>query len=122
MLRDTFYLFAYGSLKSPDSTPGAGDALTGCERVAEGTVNGILYDMGDYPAMVLGGPDPVRGVVWRCPTDQLAALDAYEGTSAGLFRRVGIQVGPYACWAYVAGPRLGPRLIPEARITRVSPR
>lgn len=117
MPRDAFFLFAYGSLRSVESAPAARELLTDCDRVTDGTVAGIMYDMGDFPALVLGGPDRVRGVIWRCPAARLPALDEYEGTASGLFRRIAVQVGPYACWVYVAGPKLGPRLLPEARIT-----
>jgi gamma-glutamylcyclotransferase (GGCT)/AIG2-like uncharacterized protein YtfP len=95
--------------------PGAG-LLAGCERVAEGEVAGTLYDLGDYPALLLAGTQRVRGVVWRCPVERLAELDRYEGTGDGLFRRAAVRVGGVPCWVYVAGPRLGPRLTPSARI------
>lgn len=117
MPRDHFHLFTYGSLKAAGVSGVAHELLAGCERVAEGTVQGTLYDMGEYPALLLSGTDTVRGVVWRCPSDRLLALDAYEGTEAGLFRRAATRVGGRACWVYVAGPRLGRRLTPEARIT-----
>ncbi|MDX1673943.1 MAG: gamma-glutamylcyclotransferase family protein [Longimicrobiales bacterium] len=114
-MRETFYLFAYGTLRTDP-----GGLLEGCERVATGVVRGTLYDLGEYPALILGGDDPVSGVIWRCPYPLLEALDRYEGTEAGLFRRVGIRVGDYPCWVYVAGPELGPRLLPETRVeTRV---
>ena len=111
-MRDTFHLFTYGTLT--DDAPGI---LEGCERVDTGVVRGTLYDLGDYPALLLGGDDPVPGVIWRCPADRLPALDRYEAVEDGLFRRAGVQVGEYACWVYVAGPKLGPRLRPEARVS-----
>ncbi len=112
-MRDTFHLFAYGTLR--DDVP---SLLDGCERVDTGTVQGTLYDLGDYPALLLSGDDPVPGVIWRCPADRLPELDRYEGTDDGLFRRAGVQVGEYACWVYVAGPELGARLVPEAKVDR----
>ena len=111
-MRDTFYLFAYGTLKS--GAPGG--LLDGCERVGTGVVQGTVYDAGDYPALLLAGDDPVHGVIWRCPYRRLTDLDRYEGTAEGLFRRVAVRVDDYACWVYVAGPALGPRLVPEARV------
>ena len=112
-MRDTFHLFTYGTLTSGDA---ANRLLQGCERVGQGVVRGTLYDLGDYPALLLGGDDSVPGVVWRCPADRLPELDRYEGTDDGLFRRVGVEVDGYACWVYVAGPGLGHRLVPEARV------
>jgi gamma-glutamylcyclotransferase (GGCT)/AIG2-like uncharacterized protein YtfP len=117
MARDSFHLFTYGSLKAVGPGAPAQKLLAGCDRVGEGSVNGILYDMGEFPALLLGGEDRVRGVIWQCPAPRLTALDAYEGTGEGLFRRVAVRVGPYPCWVYVAGPKLGPRLVPDARIT-----
>ena len=111
-MRDTFHLFTYGTLRS-DPPP---SLLDGCERVGTGTVTGTLYDLGEYPALLLGGDDPVEGTIWRCPTDRLPELDRYEGVEEGLFRRVGVEVGEYGCWIYVAGPALGDRLLPEARV------
>ncbi len=109
-MRDTFHLFAYGTLRD------GGPVLEGCERVGTGEVRGTLYDLGDYPALLLSGEDRVSGVIWRCPVDRLPELDRYEGVEDGLFRRAGVEVGDYACWVYLAGPRLGARLVPEARV------
>ncbi|MGK7312240.1 MAG: gamma-glutamylcyclotransferase family protein [Candidatus Longimicrobiales bacterium M2_2A_002] len=111
-MRDTFHLFAYGTLKS--DAPGR--LLDDCERVGTGVVHGTLYDVGDYPALLLSGDDPVPGVIWRCPFPRLAELDRYEGTDEGLFRRAAVRVGGHACWVYVAGPKLGARLVPGARL------
>lgn len=108
-----FHLFSYGTLMSG----GAGsELLADCERVETAAVRGTLFDAGSYPALVLGGEDRVEGEIWRCPADLLPRLDRYEAVADGLFRRVGLRVGDTACWAYVAGPCLGPRLTPESRI------
>jgi gamma-glutamylcyclotransferase (GGCT)/AIG2-like uncharacterized protein YtfP len=91
--------------------------LEGCELVETATVAGTLYDIdGAYPALVLAGAGKVAGEIWRCPVERLAELDRYEGVDARLFRRVGVQVGDYACWTYVAGARLARKLVPERRI------
>jgi gamma-glutamylcyclotransferase (GGCT)/AIG2-like uncharacterized protein YtfP len=117
MSEDGFHLFTYGSLASArPGSPGA-RLLAGCERVTEGSVRGTLYDLGEYPALLLSGNDPVAGVIWRCPTRVLPVLDEYEGTHSGLFRRAAVRVEGLACWIYVAGPKLGPRLVPDARAT-----
>lgn len=120
-MHESFHLFAYGTLKDPQSGAGVpADLLAGCERVDTGVVRGCLYDAGDYPVLLLSGDDQVPGVIWRCPADRLQAFDRYEGVAEGLFRRTAVKVGQYACWVYVAGPRLGARLVPEARI-RIRP-
>lgn len=113
-MRDTFHLFTYGTLRS--GARGAKTHLAPCERVGDGIVRGTLYDVGDYPALLLSGDDEVRGEIWRCPAERLPELDAYEGVSEGLFRRVAVRVDGRACWIYVAGPRLGPLLVPDARV------
>jgi len=114
----TFNLFTYGTLQRGGTASGMLDA---CERVGSGTVNGILYDIdGRFPAVVLYGSAPVHGEVWRCPASLLPALDRYEGTAEGLFRRVALEVdtddGPVPCWLYAAGPRLSRLLLPDARL------
>jgi gamma-glutamylcyclotransferase (GGCT)/AIG2-like uncharacterized protein YtfP len=110
-----FNLFVYGTLRSP-SRQAADTGLRGCEKVADGVVRGTLYDLGDYPALLLSGEDEVRGEVWRCPYEVLASLDEYEGVPEGLFRRAAVRVDDRPCWVYVAGPRLGPKLIPDHRV------
>ncbi|HSH44436.1 MAG TPA: gamma-glutamylcyclotransferase family protein [Longimicrobiales bacterium] len=115
-IRDVhFHLFVYGSLRSGARTLGR-ELLAECELVGPATVRGTLYDVGDYPTLLLGGDDVVEGEVWRCPATLLRVLDRYEGTVEGLFRRAAVRADGHACWVYVAGPRLGPRLRPEARI------
>ncbi|NIP78416.1 MAG: gamma-glutamylcyclotransferase [Gemmatimonadetes bacterium] len=113
-MHDAFHLFTYGSLRS-GAAP-ARSLLRPCHRVGDGVVRGTLYDVGEYPALLLSGDDAVRGEIWRCPAGRLRELDRYEGVAEGLFRRAAVVVDGLACWVYVAGPRLGPRLVPEARV------
>lgn len=109
-----FHLFTYGTLGAKGA---AAALLTGCERIGTGRVKGMLYDAGDYPALLLSREGQrIEGEIWRCPADLLSELDRYEGTEQGLFRRVGVRAEGVACWVYVAGPRLGTRLNPDARI------
>ncbi|MFS8636796.1 MAG: gamma-glutamylcyclotransferase family protein [Gemmatimonadota bacterium] len=110
----TFHLFTYGTLRRGGA---AAELLEGCELVGKATVTGTLFDIdGEYPAMILAGPGTVEGEVWRCPTHTLARLDEYEGVAEGLFRRVGVRAGEWACWTYVAGPMLAARLTPDRRL------
>lgn len=110
----TFHVFTYGTLGSQGD---ASSLLDGCERVGDAAVKGILYDVGEYPALLLTEDgQKVEGEVWRCPADRLRELDDYEGVAEGLFRRSAVRVGSAACWVYVAGPRLWARLVPESRI------
>ena len=107
------HLFVYGTLRSGE---GAAGLLRGCRPAGTGTVAGTLYDLGEYPALVLDGRGVVEGEVWRCPADALDRLDEYEGVPGGLYLRVRVGVDGTECWTYVAGPRLRPRLTPERRI------
>ena len=118
--RARFHLFTYGTLKSGVRGVAGRELLRDSERLGAGTVRGTLYDAGEYPALLLGGDGVVEGEVWRCPAPLLRVLDRYEGTEEGLFRRVAVEVGEHACWVYVAGPKLGPRLRAESIIERGS--
>lgn len=106
-------LFVYGTLRSGGDAVGL---LRGCRLAGTGRVAGTLYDLGDYPALVLDGRGLVEGEVWRCPADALGRLDEYEGLPSGLYARVRVAVDGTECWTYVAGPALAPRLTPERRI------
>lgn len=110
-----FHLFAYGSLQEPASTA-ARALLEGCERIGEGEVQGTLYQAGSHPALLLSGEDRIEGAIWRCPAHRLQELDRYEGVEEGLYRRAAVRVGSLSCWVYVAGPRLGGALTPDARV------
>jgi gamma-glutamylcyclotransferase (GGCT)/AIG2-like uncharacterized protein YtfP len=124
VIEPTFNLFVYGTLQSGGA---AADRLAGCERIADATVGGVLYDIdGQFPALVIYDDEPVPGEVWRCPADLLEKLDAYESIASGLFRRVGVTAKDdagteHACWAYVAGPKLSRKLTRARRIPSWSP-
>lgn len=107
------HLFVYGTLRSGG---GAAGLLRGCRLVGMGTVAGTLYDLGDYPALLLDGGGLVEGEVWSCPAEALDRLDEYEGVPDGLYLRVRVAVEGTECWTYAAGPRLRPMLTPERRI------
>ena len=115
----TFCLFVYGTLRADGI---AAARLAGCERLGDGVIRGTLYDIeGRHPALLPYGSDPVHGEVWRCPADLLVSLDAYEGTEAGLFRRIATETEladgrTVACWVYAAGPALAQQLTPERRV------
>lgn len=109
-----FHLFTYGANLE---APVVGASLEGCELVAHREAVGTLYDIdGDYQALVLAGPGRVGGAVWRCPVELLPELDRDERVLARQLRRVGVQVGEFACWAYVVGPKLARRLVPGRRV------
>jgi gamma-glutamylcyclotransferase (GGCT)/AIG2-like uncharacterized protein YtfP len=100
-------LFVYGTLLSGG---GRDHLMAGCRRLGETTVAGRLFDLGAYPALVLGGADRVHGELWSCPPETLPLLDSYEAVEEGLFDRVRADCDTGPCWTYVAGPRLEGRL------------
>ncbi|MEO6994835.1 MAG: gamma-glutamylcyclotransferase family protein [Lacunisphaera sp.] len=84
-------IFVYGTLKRHGSNH---RSLAGQQFVGEArTVFGyVLYSLGDYPGMVRSS-DPahfVTGEVWQVDPAGMAKLDQLEGTSEGLYERVGI--------------------------------
>jgi gamma-glutamylcyclotransferase (GGCT)/AIG2-like uncharacterized protein YtfP len=110
---ERFLLFVYGTLRSGGAAAGL---LRDAERVGDASVEGTLYDLDDYPALMLYGRTRVAGEVWSCPTELLRQLDEHEGADRGLFRRVAVMASGIPCWTYVAGPALAPRLTPDRHV------
>ena len=83
-------LFVYGTLCSGEEQA----QLLGDAPRRKATVKGELYALpAGYPALVLGGSEPVHGelVELRDPRI-LSLLDAYEGVHEGLYARVTCDV------------------------------
>ena len=108
------YLFLYGSLLPGLAPPSLRACLAKLRPLGPGTVPGLLYDLGPYPAAVLdaAAATAVAGQVFELPGDPavLPALDAYEGFAAAdpagsLYVRrqwpVTLADGrELACWVY----------------------
>jgi len=93
--------FVYGTLTDPHIAAGVLDADA---FGADATLYGLERREGEYPTLVPG--DSAEGVVLH--TDEVAALDAYEGVDDGLYVRVGVPAEDGAVQAYVGDPeRLG---------------
>ncbi|MEX1184168.1 MAG: gamma-glutamylcyclotransferase [Gemmatimonadota bacterium] len=110
----TFSLFIYDRLRDHP-------LLDGCMAVADASVGGILYDLGDCAVLLLYGSTPVRGQVVRCPAALLQRLDTELAVGEGRFRRVGVEAETAGqdllpCWVYTAGPALSRRLLPDRRV------
>ncbi len=108
MRDDHSLLFVYGTLRPGLASGEAGGLVHDLESLGVASVEGVLYDVGEYPAMVVGH-GVIRGELLRVPTArQLAALDAYEecGGPNPLFERVMTvahrrQRGSVPAWVYV---------------------
>ncbi|OAI11331.1 MULTISPECIES: gamma-glutamylcyclotransferase family protein [Methylomonas] len=77
-------LFVYGSLRS-DCGPAHQDFLSAATALGPASLTGALYDVGRYPAAVIGDAMYlIHGELYdlRGDTDLLACLDAYEECSA----------------------------------------
>ena len=100
--------FAYGTLKDLGQLTVVVGAAVQCRVVGRGRVRGILYDVGDYPAL-RPSPSPddvVTGVLLELDDAALADLDAYEGVADGLYVRARCAVHlddgtATAAWVYV---------------------
>ena len=71
------YVFVYGTLRAGGSND-IRRFVPAPELVGEASIFGLLYDLGAYPGMVLGGPSRVRGEVYRIAPRVEAALDELE--------------------------------------------
>ncbi|HKN37348.1 MAG TPA: gamma-glutamylcyclotransferase family protein [Terriglobales bacterium] len=114
------YLFSYGTLLPRHAPPEIAPTVRRLRRVGRGSVQGQLYDLGQYPGAILsrGGP-MVVGQVFELPDDPgvLTQLDEYEGFDpsrprGSLFVRkrclVRLNNGEkLACWIYTYNRPLG---------------
>jgi gamma-glutamylcyclotransferase (GGCT)/AIG2-like uncharacterized protein YtfP len=108
------YLFAYGTLQPGLAPTQIARVAAKLRPVGEGSVRGVLYDLGGYPGAVA---DPsakgrIAGTVMELPEDDgvLARLDAYEGfdpqaptTSEYIRERQAVELktgGTVECWFY----------------------
>ena len=106
MAADRENVFVYGTLRRGGSHHWR---MEGADFIASGTVAGRMYRFDWYPGLVLGGEGEVKGEVFAVGAEQLAALDVFEGLSAGEiegseYRRVKTPVttadGTLTAWAW----------------------
>jgi gamma-glutamylaminecyclotransferase len=88
-------LFVYGTLKRRCKNHHhlAAQRFIGEARTTAGH---RLYDLGDYPGLVLDATDTngVTGEIWDVDIATLARLDEFEGVTEGLYRRIQVQLQP----------------------------
>ncbi len=77
------YLFVYGTLRKHYGSPLLDQLAEHLQHLGEGTVNGAMFDMGEYPAAVeKTGEKKIRGDVFSISDAGFCfeKLDEYEGT------------------------------------------
>jgi gamma-glutamylcyclotransferase (GGCT)/AIG2-like uncharacterized protein YtfP len=76
------YLFVYGTLRPEYAPEEVADVVRELAIVGEGTIQGVLYDLGSFPGVVLDAHTTrrVSGTVFRLPEtgNLLSRLDEYE--------------------------------------------
>lgn len=109
------YLFLYGTLRPEDAPVEIRSTVAGLRLIGEGTVPGILYDLGEYPGALVDAAAEQRifGTVYQLSEDRtaLSRMDTYEdfrpdAPEESLFLRVRQKVemeagGSVECWMYV---------------------
>lgn len=103
-------VFVYGTLRRGGvrAMPGL---FPGARFVGGGSVRGSLYDLGEFPGLLLEGSGPaVTGEVYEVDDDVLDKLDEIEASSFYRRERVEVSLGDErrACWVYVYDPELYP--------------
>lgn len=74
-------VFVYGTLRKGGSNH---FRMAGAEFVTAGTIRGRMYRIDWYPGLVLDDSgDEIQGEVYAVDAELLAALDVFEGLSAG---------------------------------------
>lgn len=97
------FVFVYGSLRRGNA--GAMSVrFPNAAYVAEGRVRGSLYDLGEYPGLVMDSAVSfVTGEVYQVDDDTLKRLDKFELTSDYSRKQVEVEHGLERtdCWIYV---------------------
>lgn len=101
-------VFVYGTLRrgTARSMP---VRFPGAKFIAEAQVSGSLYDLGDYPGLLLDEANSlVRGEVYEVDDEILHELDEFEASSNYLRKQVEISLGAHSrsCWIYEPDPEV----------------
>lgn len=76
--------------------------------VADAKVSGSLYDLGEYPGLILNDSNsPVIGEVYEVDDQLLSELDDFEASSNYVRKEVEVSVGTDSrkCWTYEPDPQ-----------------
>ena len=102
-------VFVYGTLRR-GGVRAMDELFPGAEFVGDARVSGRLYDLGDFPGLLLdeSGARQVVGEVYEVDDETLSRLDDIEAPSSYWRKRVEVSVGnrETACWVYEPDPKL----------------
>ena len=95
-------VFVYGTLRR-GGVRAMPEVFPGAKFVGRASVRGSLYDLGDYPGLLLGGSgSTVAGEVYEVDDAILNRMDDIEAADDYRRRRVEVSLdtGASACWVY----------------------
>jgi len=101
-------VFVYGSLRRGGENA-MSQRFPEAQFVAEARVNGSLYDLGEYPGLLLNeSASPVTGEAYEVDDELLKILDDFEATSDYRRKQVEIALGTdkRMGWTYEPNPEL----------------
>jgi gamma-glutamylcyclotransferase (GGCT)/AIG2-like uncharacterized protein YtfP len=76
-MQKTLYVFVYGTLRRGGSNDIT--RLQPSPRLAgQASVAGLMYDLGPYPGLILGGPQTVYGEIYQISAELERQLDVIE--------------------------------------------
>ena len=97
------FVFVYGSLRR-GNTGAMSVRFPNATYLTDARVRGRLYDMGEYPGLMLDGEASiVTGEVYEVDDDTLSRLDEFELNSDYSRKQVEVEHGSVRrdCWIYV---------------------
>jgi gamma-glutamylcyclotransferase (GGCT)/AIG2-like uncharacterized protein YtfP len=99
-------VFVYGTLRR-GSAHSMSIRFPNSSFIADAKVSGSLYDLGEYPGLVLSEPNSlVVGEVYEVDEETLNQLDDFEASSNYRRQPVEISIGTQrrVCWTYEPHP------------------
>lgn len=105
-LMNKHLVFVYGTLRR-GSAHSMSIRFPNSSFIADAKVSGSLYDLGEYPGLVLSEPNSsVVGEVYEVDEETLNQLDDFEVSSNYQRQQVEISMGTErrVCWTYEPNP------------------
>jgi len=112
-----YLVFVYGTLRR-GSVRAMSIRFPGSRFIAEAKVSGSLFDLGEYPSLLLDeSKSLVIGEVYEVDDETLSKLDDFESSRHYWRKQVKISLGTQTrkCWVYAPNPEAFSRrkLIPS---------